>query len=108
VVVFAVALSWVFTLLGLVLRSASAIMSLAVVVLFPLTLASNAFVEPGTMPGWLRAVVHANPVTQLVTTTRAAMDGTVTAVQIATVLAASAALVAVFGPLTMRAYRRHE
>jgi ABC-2 type transport system permease protein len=108
VIVFAVAFSWVFTLLGLVLRSANAIMSLAVVVLFPLTLASNAFVEPATMPGWLRAVVHANPVTQLVTTTRDAMDGTVTVSQIAIVLAASAALVAVFGPLTMWAYRRHQ
>jgi ABC-2 type transport system permease protein len=108
VVVFAVAFSWVFILLGLVVRSTNAIMSLAVVVLFPLTLARNAFVEPLTMPGWLRAFVHVNPVPRLVTTTRAAMDGTVTAGQVAVVLAASAALVAVFGPLTMRAYRNHQ
>lgn len=107
VVVFALAFSWVFTLLGLVVRSSNAIMSLAVVVLFPLTLASNAFVDPHTMPGWLRAFVHVNPVTGLVTTTRAAMDGTVTAGQVAVVLAASAALTAVFAPLTMRAYRNH-
>nr|WP_269084827.1 ABC transporter permease [Streptacidiphilus anmyonensis] len=107
VVVFALAFSWVFTLLGLVVRSSNAIMSLAVVVLFPLTLASNAFVDPHTMPGWLRAFVQVNPVTRLVTTTRAAMDGTATPTQVGVVVAASAFLIAVFGPLTMRAYRRH-
>jgi len=104
VVVFALALSWVFTLLGLVLRSPNAIMSLAMVVLFPLTLASNVFVEPRTMPGWLQAVVEVNPVTHLVTTARAAMSGTATAGQIGAVLLVSAAITAVFAPLTMRIY----
>ncbi|MFC1407632.1 MULTISPECIES: ABC transporter permease [Streptacidiphilus] len=108
VVVFALALSWVFTLLGLVLRSSNAILSLAMVVLFPLTLASNTFVDPRTMPGWLRAVVEANPVTHLVTAARDAMAGTATLGQVGTVLLASAALVAVFAPLTMRAYRTRQ
>jgi ABC-2 type transport system permease protein len=38
-------------------------MSTATVVLFPLTLASNVFVDPHTMLGWLQAFVAANPVT---------------------------------------------
>ena len=105
VVLFALALSWVFTLLGLLLRSPNAIMSLAMVVLFPLTLASNTFVDPATMPGWLREVVNANPVTHLVTATRAAMAGTATLGQVAAVLATACAITAVFTPLTMRAYR---
>jgi hypothetical protein len=74
-VAFAWALSWVFTLPGLLLRSPNAIMSLAMVVLFPLTLASNTFVDPATMPGWLRDLVNANPVSHLVTAVRAAMNG---------------------------------
>jgi len=36
-------------------------MSAATVVLFPLTLASNVFVAPHTMPGWLQAFVAVNP-----------------------------------------------
>ena len=56
------------------------------------------------MPIWLHAVVDANPVTHLVTTARAAMAGTATAGQISEVLLASAAIAAVFAPLTMRRY----
>jgi ABC-type multidrug transport system permease subunit len=37
-------------------------MSLRSVVLFPLAFASNIFVQPDTMPGWLHAVVNVNPV----------------------------------------------
>ncbi len=106
VVAFASALSWVFCWLGLVLRSPSAVTNLAFLVLFPLTMASNTFVDPLTMPGWLRAVVDANPVTRLVTATRDAMAGHAGAGQVAAVLAAAAAVIAVFAPLTMRAYSR--
>lgn len=106
VIGFASALSWVFCWLGLLLRSANAIMSLAMVVLFPLTLASNTFVDPHTMPGWLRAVVDVNPVTHLVTATRSAMAGSATAGQVAGVLFTTLAMIAVFAPLTLRAYRR--
>jgi ABC-2 type transport system permease protein len=106
VVVFASALSWVFCWLGLVLRSPNAVMNLAFLVLFPLTMASNTFVDPATMPPWLRASVNANPVTHLVTATRDAMAGHAGAGQVATVLATAAATIAVFAPLTMRAYSR--
>lgn len=105
VIVFATALSLVFTLLGLVLRSANSIMSLAMVVLFPLTLASNTFVQPSTLPGWLRAFVNVNPVSNLVTTTRDAMSGSVHVDQVLGVLITTAAVAAVFAPLSLRAYR---
>ncbi|MFI1912781.1 ABC transporter permease [Nocardia sp. NPDC020380] len=106
VVVFAVALSWVFTLLGLLLRTPSAIMNVAFVVLFPLTLASNTFVDPATMPGWLHTLVDLNPVSHLVSTVRAAMAGSVTIGQVSTVLLTAVTVAAVFAPLTMRAYYR--
>lgn len=106
VVAFASALSWVFCWLGLVLRSPSAVMNLAFLVLFPLTMASNTFVDPRTMPGWLRAAVDANPVTHLVTATRDAMAGTAHAGQAGAVLLTALATTAVFAPLTMRAYSR--
>lgn len=106
VIGFALSLSWTWTTLGLLLRGPQALMNLAMVVLFPLTLASNAFVDPRTMPRWLHLIVDANPVSHLVTAARAAMDGTVTALQIGGVLASCAGVVAVFAPLTMRLYRR--
>ena len=39
-------------------------------VLFPLTFLSNAFVPADTMPGWMQAFVNVNPVSHLVTAVR--------------------------------------
>jgi ABC-2 type transport system permease protein len=105
-VVFALALSWAWTTLGLLLRTPQAVLSAGTVVLFPLTLASNVFVAPHTMPGWLQAFVRVNPVTHLVTAERALMAGQPAASQLTWVLLASAALVAVFAPVTARLYGR--
>ena len=73
--------------------------------LFPLTFASNVFVETETMPGWVQAVVANNPITHLTTAARGLMHGSVDAGAVGWVVAWSVALVAVFGPLTMRLYR---
>jgi len=105
-VLFALALSWAWTTLGLLMRTPQAVMSVGTVVLFPLTLASNVFVRPQTMPGWLQAFVKINPVSHLVTAERALMGGQAAAGQVAWVLLASAALVAVFAPVTVHLYGR--
>jgi ABC-2 type transport system permease protein len=105
VLVFAFGLSWIWTTLGLMLRAPSAVNNLSLLVLFPLTLASNIFVDPQTMPGWLQAFIDVNPVSHLVTATRGLMAGTASAGQVGWVLAASAALTAVFAPLTSHLYR---
>ena len=106
VLAFAFGLSWVWTLLGLVLRAPSSVSSVSLVIMFPLTLASNVFADPRTMPGWLRAFIGVNPITHVVTAVRGLMDGTATAGQIGWVLLAAAALTAVFAPLTIWRYRR--
>ncbi len=103
--VFAFGLSWVWATLGLVLRTPSAISAVSFLVQFPLTFASNVFVDPRTMPGWLQTFVEANPVSMVVDAARGLMHGTGTADQVVRVLAAAGLLVAVFGPLTMRLYR---
>ena len=105
ILVFALSLSWVWTTLGLVLRTPSAVMSLGSVVLFPLSLASNVFVNPQTMPGWLQAFVAVNPVTHLVLAARGLMHGTAPTGEIVWVLLASAVLTALFAPLTLYLYQ---
>jgi len=104
--VFALSLSWAWTALGLTLRTQQAVMSVTTVVLFPLTLASNVFVAPRTMPGWLQAFVRANPVSHLVTAERGLAAGHPSAGQVTWVLLIAAALVAVFAPLTAWLYGR--
>jgi ABC-2 type transport system permease protein len=105
VVVFGVSLAWVWAAIGLVLRTAAAVTTLSFLVQFPLTMASNVLVEPRTMPSWLHAFVDVNPVSLLATTVRHLLAGTATSAEVAGILLASAAITAVFAPLTMRAYR---
>ena len=103
--VFSFSLSWIWTTLGLVLRTPNSVMMASFLILFPLTFASNIFVDPRTMPSWLEAIVGANPITHLVTAVRALMHGSVAAGQIGWVLLMSGGLIAVFAPLTMYLYR---
>ncbi|MDQ4002422.1 MAG: ABC transporter permease [Actinomycetota bacterium] len=103
--VFSFSLSWIWTTLGLVLRTPNSVMGVSMMVLFPLTFVSNIFVDPQTMPSWLEVIVGANPITHLVTAVRGLMYGAVAAEQIGWVLLTSGVLIAVFAPLTMYLYR---
>ena len=102
--VFSFGLSWIWTALGLVLRTPNSVMGVSMMALFPLTFASNIFADPRTMPSWLEAIVDSNPITHLATAVRGLMHGTATVGQIGWVLLTSGVLVAVFGPLTMYLY----
>jgi ABC-2 type transport system permease protein len=105
VVVFAFGLSWVFTTLGLLLRSPNAVMNAGFMTIFPLTFLSNVFVDPDTLPAGLKAFVDINPISLLATTSRDLMEGTAAAGDIVLVLAVAAALTTVFAPLTTHLYR---
>ena len=76
-------------------------------ILFPLTFLSNAFVPIGTLPGWLQAFVKVNPVSHLVSATRdLANHGTLSA-EVGWTLLAGLVVIAIFAPLSVRSYRRH-
>lgn len=101
---FVFSLSWVWTLLGLVVRTEKALMGISMMILFPLTFLSSVFVDTSTMPTWLQRFVDINPITIVVDTVRDFTLGTVTNEQIITVLLISAGLVILFAPLTMYFY----
>ena len=61
VIVFAFGLSWVFTTLGLLMRSPNAVMNAGFMAIFPLTFLSNVFVEPETLPAGLEGFVERQP-----------------------------------------------
>lgn len=102
---FAFSLSWIWAMLGLVVRTPTSVLAVSAVVLFPLAFASNIFVDPRTMPGWLQTIIGLNPITHLVTAVRGLMAGTVAVAQIGGLLMACGVLVAVFAPITMYLYR---
>lgn len=97
---------WIFIVLGLLIRTPMTVMTIGFTFIFPLVFASNIMVDPGTMPGWLRAFVDVNPVSAMTTALRGLMDGGATLSQIALALIAPVVLTAILAPTTVWLYLR--
>jgi ABC-2 type transport system permease protein len=106
VLVFAFAVSWIWIIIGMKVKTPESVMTASFVFLMPLTFASNIFVKLDTMPPWLQAIVSHNPVTHLTDASRALMHGTDGTADVLWVLAASAAVVSISAPVAMRMYNR--
>ncbi|MEU8321062.1 ABC transporter permease [Nonomuraea sp. NPDC048881] len=100
-------LAWIFTWVGTIARSAQAVQGISMMILFPLTFLSNAFVPVETLPGWLAAFVRVNPVSHLVTATRDLANNALVSGEVAWTLLACAVVMAIFAPLSVRSYKRH-
>jgi ABC-2 type transport system permease protein len=104
--VFAFSLSWAWCVIGMKVQTPENVMQVSMTFLFPLTFASNVFVNPATMPGWVQSFVRVNPITHLTDAARGLMLGGLEMSSIYYVLLWSLGLVVVFAPLTMRIYNR--
>jgi ABC-2 type transport system permease protein len=101
------AMAWIFTWIGTIARTARSVQGFSMMLLFPLTFLSNAFVPVDTLPGWLQTFVKANPVSHLVSATRdLANSGTISA-EVGWTVLAGLVVIAIFAPLPVRSYRRH-
>lgn len=105
---FAVAMCWISLMVGLVVRTAQGVQVFGFVLIFPLTFASEVFAPAESMPGWLRAWVEVNPVSHLTNAIRGLLLGGQWEVAVPAVwtLLWGAAIVLVFAPLSVWAYRR--
>ena len=108
VIAFGLSLSWLWAATALLVRDPATVMSLGLAVLLPPTFASNIFVQPGTMPGWLQAFVRVNPISHVADAARDLMNNTGGAAgPVAWSLAATAVITLVFAPLTLHLYGRY-
>ncbi len=99
-------LAWIFTWLGTMARSAQSVQGISMMIMFPLTFLSNAFVPAQTLPGWLEAFVKVNPVSHVVSAVRDLFnDGAVTA-EVGWAVVGCVVVVAIFAPLAVRSYSR--
>jgi ABC-2 type transport system permease protein len=99
-------LAWVFTWLGTIARSAQSVQGISMMIMFPLTFLSNAFVPAGSLPGRLQVFVQVNPVSHVVSAIRdLANHGALTG-QVGWALVGCAALVAIFAPASVSTFRR--
>lgn len=106
VLTFAFAVSWIWIIFGMKVKTPESVMTTSFIFLMPLTFASNIFVELETLPSWLRVVVNENPVTHLATASRGLMHGEPVGTDIVWSLAASAAIILVFAPIALRMYHK--
>jgi ABC-2 type transport system permease protein len=105
-IVVAWCISWVFAFIGMIARTASSVQGIAFLFLFPLTFLSNAFIPVDTLPGWLQAFVKVNPISHLVSAVRELANQGVIGHDFWYCLLTAGIVVAVFAPLTVRAYMR--
>jgi oleandomycin transport system permease protein len=105
-IAFALCLCWASVFVGMVARTPGAVQGILVLALFPLTFGSTTFVPASTLPGWLQTFTEVNPLTHLVGALRGLMLGGPVASDVLWTLGWMAALLAVFVPLALRAYRR--
>lgn len=100
-------LAWAFTWIGTIAKSAQAVQGMSMMILFPLTFLSNAFVGVNTLPDGLATFVKINPVSHLVTAARdLANNGQVTG-EVWWTLLAGLVVIAIFAPLSVRSYKKH-
>ncbi len=98
--------SWIFAFFGVIARSAQSVQGISMMILFPLTFLSNAFVPVGTLPGWMQAFVKANPVSHLVSAVRDLINHGAVGRDFWYSLLGAAVIVIIFAPLTVKAYMR--
>lgn len=69
-------LSWLSAILGIVAKSVEGVQWMTFIIIFPLTMASSAFVDPSTMTSWLRGFAENQPVTHIIDAVRGLLLGT--------------------------------
>ncbi|GAA0464699.1 transport permease protein [Paractinoplanes deccanensis] len=105
-IAFGLCFCWISVWVGMLVRTPGAVQGLMFLLVFPLSFGSNVFVATDTLPGWLQAFVHVNPITPLVSTIRGLLLGGPVASHLLVTLAWMAGLLVVFVPLALRGYAR--
>jgi ABC-2 type transport system permease protein len=99
-------MAWIFTWFGTIGRTAQGVQATSLMVMFPLTFLSNAFVPTSTMPGWLRGFANANPVSHVITAIRDLANNGHVGADAGWALPGCAIVVAIFAPLSVRSFTR--
>lgn len=99
-------LSWVFALVGLMVKNAALIGSLSMIIILVLTFLSNAFIPTKTLPHLLQTIVRLNPVSLTITAMRTILRTGHWGPDAFGVLLSGFLIIVIFMPLTVLAYRR--
>ncbi len=104
-VLFGLAMCWIFAVIGLAVTNGEAAQAATFPLIAPLVFASNAFVDPSTMPGWLRWWAERQPVSITTKAVRSLMLGTEPTSYVWGSIAWSIGIMVVMAPLAVRRFR---
>lgn len=106
VIFFAWCTSWIFAYFGVIARTAASVQGISMLILFPLTFLSNAFVPVQTLPPALRWFAEHNPVSHLINAIRGLLDNGQTGTDFWWCIIGAITIMVVFAVLTVRTYIR--
>lgn len=106
VIFFAWCISWIFAFFGVIAKTASGVQGISMMILFPLTFLSNAFVPVNTLPRPLKWFAEVNPVSHLVNAIRTLLEQGKTSNDFWWSLAGALVIMIVFSFITVKAYTR--
>jgi ABC-2 type transport system permease protein len=106
VIFFAWCVSWMFAFFGVIAKTAAGVQGISMMILFPLTFLSNAFVPVNTLPRALKWFANANPVSHLVNAIRTLLEQGNTSTDFWLSLAGGIAIMAIFSIATVKIYTR--
>jgi ABC-2 type transport system permease protein len=106
IIAFAWCISWIFAYLGVIARNSASVQGFSLLVMFPLTFLSNAFVPVDTLPGALKWFANVNPVSHLITAIRELVNQGVIGRDFWLSILGAIIVLAVFLPITVRTYMR--
>lgn len=101
-------LSWLFAFVAMTAKSVSSASMYAMLIMFPLTFLSNAFVPTETMPQVIRIFAqYINPVSKAITAVREILGNGTIGADFWLALLGSLVILVVFVPLTLWTYKRN-
>jgi len=106
ILAFSYSLSWVFAIVGLMVKDAETAQAVSFPILAPLVFASSAFVPVSTMPSWLQGWAENQPVSIVVDAARVLTIGGPTSEYVIKAVAWIIAIIAVCAPIAVARYRR--
>lgn len=98
--------SWIFALVGLMVKNAELIGSLSMIIILVMTFLSNAFIPTKTLPHVIQAIVKINPVSLTISAIRSLLQTGNWNSGATLVLISGGIIVLVFMPLTLLVYRK--
>ncbi|HEY2722258.1 MAG TPA: ABC transporter permease [Chitinophagaceae bacterium] len=106
VIFFAWCISWIFAFFGVIAKTASGVQGISMMILFPLTFLSNAFVPVNTLPKPLKWFAEVNPVSHLVNAIRTLLEQGKTSYDFWLSLVGAVIIMVVFSFIKVKMYTR--